>query len=374
MQTTTQRKQSKTTDSQTQMRAKPAHLHVYSENDRREKALPSHGYDEGDRRATHGYNLRPRQKSPKVSSEESATSTSEESNSDDDLALLYDSYDDQALDYRQHKEALLTEQFGLCNLCPRTLNEFNMEIDHIVPRTKNLHIFGNYILNQKINLQAICVECHRIKTRKVDPIINIYVDESTQSIENPSFHHVIDDVIMMMDSEVKVYQQKIREKRLKRREEALRQISPEAPRQKVVETVRPEAPRQKVPETVRPEAPRQKVSEAVRQKVPEAPPQKVPETVRPETVRPETVQEKVPDNIDDLCESFTQSMKITGDDSLLLAADLRSAKQVEPSSPQPSPSKAVFTTTNIMWVGAAAVSSYFWMKNGINPIGPYMGI
>ena len=60
---------------------------------------------------------------------------------------------------RTQQKELISRQENKCNLCKKELSTDNVDYDHIIPWEDR----GKTTLN---NGQAICLECHRKKTRK----------------------------------------------------------------------------------------------------------------------------------------------------------------------------------------------------------------
>jgi 5-methylcytosine-specific restriction enzyme A len=57
------------------------------------------------------------------------------------------------------RKEVWAEQKGLCSSCCGVFKPVEMELDHIIP----LHLNGT---DDRSNLQMLCIECHKIKTRE----------------------------------------------------------------------------------------------------------------------------------------------------------------------------------------------------------------
>ncbi len=242
----------------------------------------------------HNYNLRPRKP---------ATTKPiyvDDGEVEDDMRFIYnhrgDSIDlskwvrkdrrEVVTNYVQHREALCEEQCDLCRFCKKPISiGFNVHIDHIIPK-KNNDIYSDRVLNSKRNLQAICSDCHKLKTRFVDPLINEQLneyrqmeDERGEEFQYPRLRVLIEELKPMMFDIVRHHLRKIRSKhrQIRQRNEDLREVPIEVPMEVFIE-------------------------------IPDDPPMKeVPEDAPMEEV-PKDAQEA--DSVDSLCDSL-RSMKIS---------------------------------------------------------------
>ena len=78
------------------------------------------------------------------------------------------------------KERLYKEQNGLCNGCGIEFNIWNMEIDHIIPRTKG---GGDYYENY----QLLCSNCNRIKSKNTMESLRTKIAARKKLIDNNVF-------------------------------------------------------------------------------------------------------------------------------------------------------------------------------------------
>ena len=60
-------------------------------------------------------------------------------------------------DTRSRREELLAQQQGMCKLCGAPIGLGTFEIDHVIPVSQSF-------AGQQLELQALCLECHRTKT------------------------------------------------------------------------------------------------------------------------------------------------------------------------------------------------------------------
>ncbi|MCL2597456.1 MAG: HNH endonuclease [Paludibacter sp.] len=74
------------------------------------------------------------------------------------------------------KERLYKEQEGLCNACKKHFDIWNMEIDHIVPKSKG---GGSYYENY----QLLCSHCNRLKGDRTMEYVRLVVKTRTEMLE-----------------------------------------------------------------------------------------------------------------------------------------------------------------------------------------------
>jgi site-specific DNA-methyltransferase (adenine-specific) len=74
------------------------------------------------------------------------------------------------------KERLYKEQEGLCNACKKHFDSWNMEIDHIIPKSKG---GGDYYENY----QLLCSHCNKLKGDRTMEYVRLVVKTRTEMLE-----------------------------------------------------------------------------------------------------------------------------------------------------------------------------------------------
>jgi 5-methylcytosine-specific restriction endonuclease McrA len=65
--------------------------------------------------------------------------------------------------YHRERQAILRDAKGYCSRCGRPSK---LEVDHIVPLSSAKTVEQAFALNNRSNLRALCVTCHRLKKKR----------------------------------------------------------------------------------------------------------------------------------------------------------------------------------------------------------------